>query len=85
MTTNAEHLNGEAALVIGATLVRVEEGPQDGERKDLGYDEGELLMIFELPSGREVEVGVWADEEGNGNGWLCFPSAIGHAVATVEG
>ena len=74
--TNADYLNKELGFLRGATLVRVEAGPQTDDRRDLGYGDGELLLIVRTKDGVEHEVGVWSDEEGNGNGWLCFPVSV---------
>ncbi len=71
--TTAEYLHQQLAPLIGAKLVAVREGEQTAERAQLGYDQGELLLVVELGNGNEQYIGIWSDEEGNDNGWLSLP------------
>lgn len=56
------------SLLVGATLISA----KTDDTSEADYGIGECVLIFKLKDGREAEVGVLRDPEGNGPGWLSF-------------
>jgi len=69
---HAEYLHGRIKPLIGAKIVGIKELLHTDDRAGLGYGEGELILVVEK-DGQEIEIGIWSDAEGNGNGWLDLP------------